>query len=77
MFDLDKFSAKIELLIIQYNAVAKLIRTKKFKELPQEQFWNRREIWEDRLFELNTEIEALRHSSPVDTVPLWDGIFKK
>ena len=76
MFNLDKLSAQIELLMIQYNAVAKLIRTKKFKALPEEQFWNRREIWEDRLAQLFLEIQSLKASSPVKDIPIWDGLFK-
>lgn len=76
MFNLDKLSAQIELLIVQHNAVAKLIRTKKFKDLPTEQFWNRREVWEERLFEISEQIDALKAGSPVRTIPVWDGIFK-
>lgn len=76
MFNLDKLAAQIELLIVQHNAVAKLIRTKRFKELPSEQFWNRREVWEERLFEIDAQLEALKASSPVRTIPIWDGIFK-
>jgi hypothetical protein len=68
-------SAQIEVLIIQFNAIVKIMRTKKFKllrEIDNDAWWERRSIYEDRQFELQAEISRLSAGS---TVEIWKGIF--
>jgi hypothetical protein len=68
-------SAQIEVLIIQFNAIVKIMRTKKFKllqEVDNDAWWERRSIYEDRQFELQAEILRLSAGS---TIEIWKGIF--
>lgn len=68
-------SAKMEALLIQYNAIAKVFRTKKFKELEHtnyEAWCERIEIYGAEQDKLDVKIDNLR-ASVTGTLYLWDG----
>ena len=71
-----KVSAQVEVLILQFNAIVKIMRTKRFKQLQttnNEFWWERRCIYEDQQFALQAEIERLSADGPVD---IWRGILE-
>jgi hypothetical protein len=68
-------SAKMEALVIQFNALVKVMRTKKFRNLRHENYpaWNERlEIYTDEQEKLVQQIDSLG-SSAGGTVHIWDG----
>jgi hypothetical protein len=68
-------SAKIEVLIVEYNAIVKVLRTRKFKALQKTNFeawWDRISVYQDRQEELSAEIDCLAQSTG-EPVPIWDG----
>lgn len=72
---LPLISAKMEALVIQFNALVKVMRTKKFRELRVLNYeaWRERfEIYQDRQDELIYEIDKLGQSAG-GTVHIWDG----
>jgi hypothetical protein len=68
-------SAKMESLVIQFNALVKVMRTKKFRELREYNYpaWSERlEIYTDEQEKLVVQIEALGDAHG-GTVHIWDG----
>lgn len=69
-------SAKMEALIIQFNALVKVMRTKKFRKLRDLNYdaWSERlEIYTDEQEKLNHQIGLLGRS--VDgAIHIWDGV---
>lgn len=69
-------SAKIEALIIQFNALVKVMRTKKFRKLRDLNYeaWSERlEIYTDEQEKINHQI-ALLGRSVSGVVHIWDGV---
>lgn len=76
---IDKITAQVEVRIIEFNAIVKIMRSRKFKglrELHQPGFSQRLEVYEERQFELNSEIDRLLKSAG-DQADVWRGIFGK
>lgn len=64
--------------MLEYNAIVKVIRTKKFRDLSRagsQAHFTRFEIYEQRQFDLLQEIKKLE-AQLGGSVVLWDGIFK-
>jgi hypothetical protein len=68
-------SAKFEALIIQFNALVKVMRTKKFRELRERNHaaWlERLEIYTDEQEKLIAQIDAIGDAHG-GTIHIWDG----
>lgn len=79
MLLIDKITAQLEVRVLEFNAIVKVIRTKKFRELTAsgcEAHWTRFEVYEERQATLLQEIEALKVQLGGKWT-LWEGIFTK
>jgi hypothetical protein len=68
-------SAKFEALVIQFNALVKVMRTKKFRELRERNYaaWSERlEIYTDEQQKLIDQIDAIGNAHG-GTIHIWDG----
>jgi hypothetical protein len=68
-------SAQMEALVIQFNALVKVMRTKKFKALRtlNHEAWRERfDIYQDEQVKLVAQIDRLG-ASVGGTVHIWDG----
>ena len=70
-------TARIEVLLLEFNAIVKLLRSKKFRTLRDvnyEGYQQRFEVYEDRRFELLDEVDRLKNALN-GCVQVWPGIF--
>lgn len=77
MLNKSTISTKIEVLIIEYNAIVKMLRSRQFKALQKTNYdawWERMSVYQDRQEELSAEIDRLSLSIG-GTAHVWDGIF--
>jgi len=68
----------LEVLVLEYNAIVKIIRTKKFRDLSRagsEAHFTRFAIYEQRQYDLLQDIKKLE-ADLGGSVVLWDGLFK-
>lgn len=75
---IDEVNAQIEVRMLEFNAIVKLLRTRKFKELcdsNHEGYSTRFRVYEERQFELHEEIDELT-SSLGGTASIWPGVLK-
>jgi hypothetical protein len=72
-------SAKVEVLVIEYDAILRMSRTKKFRQLRASNYaeWlDRADVYTDRMHELATSIDAIVKESG-GKVHLWEGLVGK
>jgi hypothetical protein len=75
----DKITAQIEVRIIEFNAIVKVLRSRKFKallDLHQPSFSLRIEVYEERQVELQSEINRLLEAAG-GKAEMWRGLFEK
>ena len=73
----EQMTARIEVLLLEFNAIVKLLRSKKFRTLRDvnyEGYQQRFEVYEDRRFELLDEVDRLKNALN-GCVQVWPGIF--
>lgn len=76
---IDKITAQIEVRIIEFNAIVKIMRSRKFKgllDLNQPGYSQRFDVYEERQFELQSEIDRLIDDAG-GKAEIWRGIFDK
>lgn len=76
---IDKITAQIEVRIIEFNAIVKIMRSHKFKgllRLNQPGFSQRLEVYEERQFELQSEIDRLMDAAG-GKAEIWRAILDK
>ena len=73
----EQMTARIEVLLLEFNAIVKLLRSKKFRDfrtVNYEGYQLRFEVYEDRRFELLDEVDRLKNALN-GRVQVWPGIF--
>lgn len=79
MLLIDQITAQIEVRLLEFNAIVKLLRSKKFRELSAtggDAHWTRFGVYEARQFDLLQEIDALT-AQLGGKVTIWEGILTK
>lgn len=74
---IDETTAQAEVLILEFNAIVRLIHSKKFKALittNQEAYFNRLDVYETRQFELSKQISELINSIG-GKAKIWSGVL--
>ncbi len=74
-----KISAQIEVRIIEFNAIVKMFRSKKFRSLQEQNYdayHGRFAVYEERKFNLETEIDALIEAAG-GKAEIWRGSLEK
>jgi hypothetical protein len=73
----QEMTARIEVLLLELNAIYKLLRSKKFRAFGAtntEAQTIRFEVYQDRQYELLEEVERLKNALN-GRVQVWPGIF--
>lgn len=72
----EKITLRVEVLLIEANAIAAFCKSKKFKALSREKYSEKLEVYEERWFELQAEINGLLRSV-TESVHIWSAVMTK
>jgi hypothetical protein len=74
---ISKLTAQLEVRVLEFNAIVKLIRSRKFRNfhlIDLDMHMMRLDVYEERQHALLNEIEAIK-ATLGGNVNLWEGIF--